>query len=149
MAKRRICERTSVDSISGEVLSSVSTWINKSSESFVMIRTTNGLKWYYSLSKNEKTLVLIMHEKSDSNTMVISFTQQIRKLICDTIGIKKRMLSILLSSLEGNDCFIRLSQNDFLMKPEHMFKCSTNELKKRIFYYKNVKDEKTKKAFLY
>ena len=149
MANRRICERTSVDSISGEILSSVSTWINKSSESFVMIRTTNGLNWYYSLSKNEKTLVLIMHEKSDSNTMVISFTQQIRESICDIIGIKKRMLSILLSNLCKKDCFIRLSQNDFLMNPEHMFKCSTNELKKRIFYYKNVKDEKIKKTFLY
>ena len=107
------------------------------------------MNWYYSLSKNEKTLVLIMHEKSDSNTMVISFTQQIRESICDIIGIEKRMLSILLSNLCEKDCFIRLSQNDFLMNPEHMFKCSTNELKKRIFYYKNVKDEKIKKTFLY
>lgn len=146
---KKIYERTSVDSISGEVLSSVSTWINKSSESFIMIRTTNGLKWYYSLGKNEKTLLLIMHEKSDSKTMIVNFTSLTRNAICGILKIKKRMLSVLLSNLEENDCFIRISQNDFMMNPEHMFKCSTNELKTRINYYKNLKYEKAEKNVFY
>lgn len=128
-----------VDNKTGEHLGSVSKIYTKDNESFIMVRTTDNLSWYFPLSKNEKSLILMLHDWSDPNTMRLSLAAWQREYICKTLSVERRMLSLLLKGLQEHDCIKRLSQNDFMVNPAHAFKCSTGEVRKRIEQYNNLK----------
>ena len=127
-----------IEGTTGEVLSSVSKYMNKIKEKFIMVRTTEGLDWYFPLSKNEKSLILLLHDWSDAASMRVSLSAWQREYVCSTLQVERRMLSILLKGLESQGCIKRLSQNDFMVNPAHAFKCSTNEVKKRIIEYEKI-----------
>lgn len=127
-----------IDSRTNEVLGSVSKVYTKEKESFIMVRTTDGLAWYFPLSKNEKSLILLLHDWSDPATMRLSLSAWQREYICSMLAVERRMVSILLKGLQERDCIKRLSQNDFMVNPAHAFKCSTTEVRKRIDEYNNL-----------
>jgi hypothetical protein len=127
-----------VDSKTGENLGSVNKVYTKLNESFIMVRTTNGLDWYFPLSKNEKSLILMLHDWSDATTMRLSLAGWQREYICKTLCVERRMVSILLKGLEDKDCIKRLSQNDFMVNPAHAFKCSTTLVRNMIKEYESI-----------
>lgn len=138
MSKKNIGHLEYVDKRTGEVLQHIDKVYTAYSESFIMIRTTEGLDWYYPLGKNEKSLVLMLHEWSDSESMRLSLQVWQRDLICARLGISRRQISILLKSLEKSNCIKRLSQNDFLVNPSHANKCGTKQWRKRIEKYNSI-----------
>lgn len=135
MSKKNIGQLEYVDKSTGEVLQHIDKIYTTYSESFIMIRTTDGLDWFYNLGKNEKSLVLMLHSWSDSDSMRLSLQAWQRDHICDKLGISRRQISVLLKSLENSNCIKRLSQNDFLVNPSHANKCGTKQWRKRIEKY--------------
>lgn len=137
--RRKIQQVDIVDTSTGEIVSSQSTWVNKSSESFVMLRTTNGIDWYFPLTRNEKNLFLMLSQWADSKTMKISISKWQRIEIYSKLEVERRMVSLMLRGLEDKNCIKRISQNDFMINPSFAFKCSTNELKLKINDYNKLK----------
>ena len=60
MGKRKIYSGELIDTTTGEVLKSRSYYADKYTESFLMIRTTEGQEWFYKLSNNEKNLLMML-----------------------------------------------------------------------------------------
>ena len=139
MAKKQIREITLVDVSTGEVLSQKAMYSSKYTESFIMLRTTNGIDWYFELTNNEKNLVLMLHDWANHLNMRLSLSGWQREMIIEKLGIKRRMVSILIRGLEDKDCLLRLGNNDFMLNPEHAFKCSTGEVKTKIGEYRELK----------
>lgn len=139
MPRKKIGYVERVNELTGELTKSVSWYSNKFTESFIMLRTTDGLDWYLKLSNNEKNLIVLMHNWADPKTGRISLQGWQREQICEKIGIKKRSISVILHYLAQKDCLIRIAQNDFMLNPAHMFKCSTNEIRDKIEKYKSLK----------
>jgi hypothetical protein len=127
-----------VDRQTGEIIRDVDRIYTKVHESFIMVRTTNGLDWYFPLSKNEKSLILMLHDWSDAATMRLSLSAWQREYICKTLGVERRMVSIMLKGLQEKNCIKRLSQNDFMVNPAHAFKCSTTLVRNMIKEYELI-----------
>ena len=139
MAKKQIREITLVDVSTGEVLSQKAMYASKYTESFIMLRTTNGIDWYFALTNNEKNLVLMLHDWANHLNMRLSLAGWQREAIIEKLGVKRRMVSILIGGLADKDCLLRLGRNDFMLNPEHAFKCSTGEVKTKIGEYRELK----------
>lgn len=139
MSKKQFREVTIVDVATGEVVSQKSMFSDKYSESFIMLRTTNGIDWWFTLTDNEKNLILMLHDWAHHLNMRLSLSAWQREQIIEKLGIKRRMVSVLLRGLEDKDCLLRLSNNDFMLNPEHAFKCSTGEVKTKIGEYREIK----------
>lgn len=139
MSKKQIREITLVDVSTGEVLSQKALYSEKYTESFIMLRTTNGIDWYFELTNNEKNLVLMLHDWANHLNMRLSLAGWQREMIVEKLRIKRRMVSVLIRGLESKDCLLRLGQNDFMLNPEHAFKCSTGEVKTKIGEYRELK----------
>ena len=139
MAKKQIREVTIVDVNTGEEVNRKVMYSEKYTESFIMLRTTIGIDWYFELTNNEKNLVLMLHDWANHLNMRLSLSGWQREMIIEKLGIKRRMLSILIRGLESKDCLLRLGQNDFMLNPEHAFKCSTGEVKTKIGEYREIK----------
>lgn len=135
MSKKKVGEFEYVDVSTGEVLKHIDKIYTTYSETFIMVRTTDSLDWYYPLGKNEKSLVLMLHDWSNADNMRLSLQTWQRDMICAKLGIGRRQISLLLKSLEKSDCIKRLGQNDFIVNPAHANKCGTKEWRKRINEY--------------
>lgn len=141
MGKKQIKEVTVVDEITGEVLSRQAVYSNKFSESFIMIRTTDSLDWVFALTANEFKVVLLMHQWAESDMGRLSLAAWQRELIMTKLNIKPEMVSFILRSLIKKDCLIKLGNNDFLVNPAHVFKCSTQQIRERIRKYESIKEK--------
>ena len=139
MSGKQVTRIQDIDKKTGEVLSVTDRVYTKVKETFIMIRTTDSLDWYYPLSKNEKSLVMMLHDWADMDNMRVSLSAWQRDFICEKLCVERRMVSVLLKGLETSDCIVRLSQNDFMVNPSHAFKCSTLKLQKMILEYEGKK----------
>lgn len=141
MSKRKIGELESLDYLTGEVKVHRSLWTNKYTESFIMLRTTNGLDWFFELGKNEKSLIVMLHNWSEPTNMRVSLSGWQRDEICLKLGINRRQISLVLKRLIDKDCIKRVNQNDFIVNPAHAFKCSASLVKDRIGVYMAIKSK--------
>jgi hypothetical protein len=141
MARRKIAYVERVNELTGEITVAKSLWTNRYNESFIMVRTTDGLDWFFSLGKNEKSVVLMLHTWSEPTNMRVSVAGWQREELCLKLGIDKRQLSVLLRRLVLADCIRRLGQNDFLVNPAHCFKCSSSDVRERIKIYLETKSK--------
>ena len=141
MAKRKIGHLERLDELTGELTISRSFWTNKYTESFIMIRTTEGLEWFHKLGNNEKSLVLMLHIWSDPTNMRLSISGWQRDEICETLKVNRRQISLILRRLIEKDCIKRINQNDFLVNPAHMFKCSASKVREMMREYEQVKSK--------
>lgn len=139
MGKKQIQEVTIVDVNTGEEVNRKVMYSEKYTESFIMLRTTNGIDWYFDLTNNEKNLVLMLHDWANHLNMRLSLASWQREAIIEKLGIKRRMVSIIIRGLARKDCLLRLGQNNFMLNPEHAFKCSTGEVKTKIGEYRELK----------
>ena len=138
MSKKNVGHFEFIDKGTGEVLQHIDKIYTTYSETFIMIRTTEGLDWFYPLGKNEKSLILMLHDWSNADNMRLSLQTWQRDMICDKLRVGRRQISLLLKSLENSNCIKRLSQNDFMVNPAHANKCGTKEWRKRIMEYNLV-----------
>lgn len=138
MPRKKIGYIERVNDLTGELTKSVSWYSNKYTEKFIMIRTTDTLDWFYPLGKNEKSLILMLHDWSEPTNMRISLAGWQREQIIEKLGIKRRQISILLKSLVDAGCIKRISQNDFMVNPAHAFKCSASQVREKIEIYKKL-----------
>lgn len=143
MSKKKVGEFEYVDKTTGEVIQHIDKIYTTYSETFIMIRTTDGLDWFYPLGKNEKSLILMLHDWSNATNMRLSLQKWQRDMICEKLSVGRRQISLLLKSLENENCIKRLSQNDFMVNPAHANKCGTKEWRKRILEYNSIKTTKT------
>lgn len=139
MSKKRTFQSLVVDEVTGEILKSVTHYLNSSHEMFGMYRKTDGMDWIFSLSGNELKLLIMMSDISRFEDGSVSLSKQIRGSICAILKIGKRQLAVLLDGLNKKDAIFRVNNNDFIINPATFFKCGTSELKKRIIDYKNAK----------
>ena len=128
MPRRQIREIEVVDTSTGEVLSGTRSFVTKRDISFIMLNTSDGFDWFYPLGKNEKSLIMMLHNWSNVENMRISLSRWQRHDITVKLHINKRQVSVLLKSLCDSNCIKRLGQNDFIVNPSHVFKGSTSEL---------------------
>ena len=138
MPRKKIGYIERVNELTGELTKSVSWYSNKYTEKFIMVRTTDSLDWFYPLGKNEKSLILMLHDWSEPSNMRVSLAGWQRDEIIIKLGVKRRQISILLKNLVDADCIKRLGQNDFMVNPSHVFKCSASQVRDRIEIYKNI-----------
>jgi hypothetical protein len=139
MPKRKIGHLEHHNELTGEITVSRSVWTNKYTESFIMLRTTDGLDWFYDLGKNEKSLVIMLHNWSEPTNMRVSLAGWQREEVCKKLCINRRQISLVLKRLVERDCIKRINQNDFMVNPAHAFKCSASQVRDRIEIYKQLK----------
>lgn len=138
MPKRKIGHLEYHNELTGEVTLSRSVWTNKYTETFIMLRTTDGLDWFYELGKNEKSLIVMLHNWSEPTNMRLSLAGWQRDEICNKLGVNRRQISLILKRLVEKDCIKRISQNDFMVNPAHAFKCSASQVRERMTIYKEL-----------
>ena len=131
---RKVFQQVRLDG-NQNIIESISTYVFKNSEVFGMYRKTDGLGWLMDMSGNEIKLLVVLNDISDSSDGSVSLSPVKRKNICSLLKVKSRQLAQLISSLEAKDAIIRINYNDFMINPATFFRCSTNELKKRILEY--------------
>ena len=135
MAKKKINEFSRVNELTGEIREHYSYYSDKYTESFIMIRTTNGEDWFYALSNNQKNLLMIMWKWCDADQMAVYLGTVRRKEICTKLSIGKRQITAIISSLCAKDYIKRIGRDDFLVNPEYMFKCSVGKVREKINKY--------------
>ena len=139
MPRRKIGELETVNHLTGEVTRHKSLWTNKYTESFIMLRTTDGMDWFYDLGKNEKSLILMLHNWSEPTNMRVSLSGWQREEICLKLKVNRRQISLILKRLVDLNCIKRINQNDFMVNPAHAFKCSASQVRDRISIYEQLK----------
>ena len=140
-SRKKISEVTVLNEVTGEILERRAVYSSKYSESFIMLRTTDGLDWLYGLSGNAAKLILLMHQWSEQYKGRISIAAWQRELVMSKLKITVRGLYGLLKELELNDCLLKLGTNDFIVNPAHVFKCSTGEVREKIREYEYIKSK--------
>lgn len=138
MSSKNIGRVVYVDHDTQEVLQTVDKIYGKVIEKFIMVRTTDGLDWFYPLGKNEKSLILMLHDWSNPENMRLSLQVWQRDMICEKLNVGRRQISILLKSLEEQNCIKRLSQNDFICNPEHASKRAVKDWRMIIKQYNSL-----------
>jgi len=139
MGRKQIREVTIVDEMTGELLSRKAMYSSKFSESFIMVRTTDSLDWYFALNGNECKLILLLHQWAESSNGRISIAGWHKEFIFEKLGIKSGMLGSLVRGLIEKDCMIKIGSNDFMVNPAHVFKCSTSEVREKMREYEFIK----------
>ena len=142
MGQKQIKEITLVDTLTGELLSRKAIYSNKFSESFIMVRTTEGLDWLFTLNANECKLILLLHKWSEASNGRISIAAWQKEFICEKLKIKANMISLVIRGLASKNCLLKIGNNDYVVNPAHVFKCSTSEVRERIREYEYLKNKK-------
>ena len=127
------------DTLTGEVISDKSgvTYVNKQSESFGMYTTTNGLEWAKEL-KSYFLFLVVLNEYSD-NSGVVRLTTHLRKSICEFFDFKnERSITTILGILVKSGVVKRISNNDFVINPETVYKGSVLDKKEKIEKYNKL-----------
>lgn len=133
MAKK-IGEYKTKNELTGETRSHYTVLADTHREGFIMVRTTDGLEWYYALSNNEKNLLIMLWNWSNVDMEV--FLGSVRRAtVCSALNIGRRQISVLLGSLCENGYIKRLGRDDFLVNPSLMFKCAVKDVRKKIKIY--------------
>ena len=136
MGKRKIYSGELIDTVTGEVIKSRSYYADKYTESFIMIRTTEGQEWFYKLSNNEKNLLMMLWNWCSYDDMSVYLGTVRRKEVGMVLGIKSRQITAVLASLCAKDYVKRIGRDDFLVNPEYMFKCSVGKIREKIKKYR-------------
>lgn len=137
---RKVFQQVCLDG-NQNVIESISTYVFRTNEVFGMYRKTDGLGWLIDMAGNEIKLLIVLSDISDSVDGSVSLSPVKRKNICSLLKIGSRQLAQLISSLEKRDALIRINYNDFMINPATFFRCTTNELKKRIVDYYKIKGD--------
>ena len=127
------------DTLTGEVISDKSgvTYVNKQSESFGMYTTTNGLEWAKPL-KSYFLFLVVLNEYSD-NSGVVRLTTHLRRSICAFFEFKnERSITTILGILVELGVIKRISNNDFVINPETVYKGSILDKKERTEKYNKL-----------
>ena len=135
MGKRKIYSGELIDTTTGEVLKSRSYYADKYTESFLMIRTTEGQEWFYKLSNNEKNLLMMLWNWCSYDNMSVYLGTVRRKEVGLILSIGSRQITAILSSLCSNNYIKRIGRDDFLVNPAFMFKCSVGKIREKIKKY--------------
>ena len=120
-------KKLEVDTLTGEILSDTITSVyrNKSTEKFSYYTTTNGLEWALPF-KSHLLLLMALNEYSDKDG-VVSLSPHIRGKICKFFGWDNlNTLSNALGALVKLDGIRRISQDDFMINPETVFRGGTS-----------------------
>ena len=128
-----------VDVVTGEILSQrqTTTYASRSSESFGMYRSTDGLEWALEL-KSQMLFLMVMNEYSNHKTGITTLSKLLRGEISEFFGFtSNRSLTNLISQSIDRNGLTRIngSMNDFMVNPMCFFKGSTKDLKDRINKY--------------
>lgn len=135
---RKIFQQVRVDG-NDNIIESITMYVSRTTETFGMYRKSDGLDWLISMTGNEIKLLIILSDVSDSQDGSVSLSPVKRQNICSMLGIGTRQLAQLIASLEKRDALFRINYHDFIINPATFFRCTTNELKKRIIDYYEVK----------
>ena len=135
MSKRKVYEQVNVNEITGEIKYHHSHYSDKYTESFIMIRTTNGKDWFYALSNNEKNLLMAMWDWCSHEDMSVYLGSIRRSYVVSDIGISKRQITAVLASLCAKNYIKRIGRDDFLINPAYMFKCSVGKVREKMIKY--------------
>lgn len=135
---RKVFQQVTLDS-SNNLVESITMYVSRTTETFGMYRKSDGLDWLMSMSGNEIKLLIILSDVSDSQDGSVSLSPVKRQNICSMLGVGVRQLAQLIASLEARDALFRINYHDFIINPATFFRCTTNELKKRIIDYYEIK----------
>lgn len=135
MGKRKIYSGELIDTTTGEVILSRSYYADKYTESFLMIRTTEGQEWFYKLSNNEKNLLMMLWNWCSYDNMSVYLGTVRRKEVGLVLGIGSRQITAVLASLCAGNYIRRIGRDDFLINPAYMFKCSVGKVREKIKIY--------------
>ena len=136
MPSRKIRETSSVNELTGEITYHRSLYADRYTESFIMIRTTEGKDWFFSLSNNEKNLLLMLWDWSSAEDMSVYLGSVRRDKVCMKLSIKRRQITSIIGSLCEKGYIKRVGRDDFLVNPEFCFKCSVGKVREKIEKYK-------------
>lgn len=131
MANNRILfrnRRLEIDVPTGEILSDtiVASYGKRTAEQFGYYTTTNGLEWALPF-KSHLLLLMVLNQYSDKEG-VVSLSPHKRDMICKFFNWdNSNTLSNALGVLIRLDGIRRLSQDDFMINPETVFRGSTDK----------------------
>lgn len=118
-------------------------YVSRSSESFGMFTTTDGIDWAVPL-RGCLLLLMYMTMISDPKTGYVSLSTLQRRRIVDFFGWSNpRSLGFMIAeAIRYNGmCRIGNSKNDFMINPEYFFSGSTNDKINKINEYRRIKHE--------
>ena len=128
-----------VDVVSGDILEDkiTSRFQNRNSENFAMYTTTNGLEWAIPY-KGYLLFLMVLNQYADNDgTLCLSAYR--RKEINRFFGwTNSRSLTNALGYMIEINGIKRLSQNDFMINPETVYKGSTVSKAEKITKYNSI-----------
>lgn len=127
------------DNTTGEILDDKSTitYVNRQSENFAMYSTTNGLEWAKEF-KGYLLFLMVLNQYSDNDGILCLSAyrrKEINKFFCWS---NVRSITNALSFLISINGIKRLSQNDFMINPETVYKGSTVTKQEKINKYNSL-----------
>lgn len=132
--------QTTVDLTTGEVLEAklTSTYINRSSESFGMYTTTDGLEWAKPI-KSYLLLLMVLSEYADRDG-VITLNRERRNSVGNFFEwTNKHSIATAIQRLIELKVLKRISQNSYMINPNTFYKGSTNNKAERINKYNSIR----------
>ena len=132
------------DNTTGEILDdkSTTTYVNRQSENFAMYSTTNGLEWAKEY-KGYLLFLMVLNQYAD-NDGILCLSAYRRKEINKFFGWTNiSSITNALSFLVSINGIKRLSQNDFMINPETVYKGSTVSKQEKMNRYNSIKTTKT------
>src|ERR1035437_2809130 len=119
---RYLFESQTINTETGEIVSSHTTEVTKINERFIMCRTTDSLSWLKEFTGRELQMLMVLNQIENIQTKTVTLTPLIRKEIMEFFQISKTSLSTILTGMEDKKFLLRLSQSDILLNPIYIYK---------------------------
>jgi len=145
---KTVYEKFETDYETGELKKKVSIKSHKVNEKFIMIRTTDGLKWLSKLKGSEYSLLTLLTAIIDYDKDIVKLTPSERKEIIEILGITYTSLSDMLKKLEDKRFLIRLNKSELKLNPLYSYRCSSNTIPSKIAEFNSIYEKNRGKKSL-
>ena len=114
------------------------------SETFVMLRTTDGCSWKVGLNASEYTMWITAAE-SMTKDGYFWVSKAARMRISKVTGLSERTIFDSLKSLSDKNIIVKVGAGEYLMNPEVAFKFPVRYMGEKIAEYYSIKNKGDKK----
>ena len=137
----RIFKQEKIDRETGEIIIENRFYTVVNNETFVRMRTTNGIGWVFEMPYRgfEVCAYLVSNCINPNGIAIISST--VRMDICLEFKISDQTLSRILSKLREGNYIKRIRRCDYAVNPSYFFDGSSKTLLSKIDSYNSIKDK--------
>ena len=142
MTRRKVFEKQVFDMETGKIYSEEFHYVSGNEETFGMHRTTEGVDWIFNFTGVELQMLIVLLEIEDLKTGIINMTPMVRQHVCDKFGKTDRYIREIIHSLCEKDALLKITSQDLILNPIHMYKGGTKVFKNKYHTYLAYKEQK-------